>query len=124
MTIKIKNNDMTSSKEILEQMLEARPLPLGRTEFHEWSDRIISGAMVAGGEDDLEAFIDSQKFMLASMILQLGPTESHKSDAYFIHALRKAAANQVADTIGKELREALKVRLAAKEAKEVEDALS
>ena len=31
------------------------------------------------------------------MLMNLGQTESHKPDAYFIHALRKAAVNEVAN---------------------------
>ena len=85
-----------SPDEILKQMNEPRPLPLGRQEFHDWADRIISGACIPGGEDDLEAFKEGQKSALTHMIMHMKPTESHAPDAYFIHSLRKAAANQVA----------------------------
>ena len=74
---------------VLEQMAEPRPLPIGLTQFEAWSDRIISGALV-----EVEA--DSQKFTLADQLLHLGPTESHKPDAFFIHVLRKLAVNQTA----------------------------
>ncbi len=83
---------------IKDQLMELRPLPLGATEFEDWCKRIISGAQIEGGEENPEAFINSQKYILANMIMQLGPIESHKPDAHFIHGLRKVAANQVADT--------------------------
>jgi hypothetical protein len=70
-------------------LLDRRPLPMGATEFEEWSDRIIQGSL-------LIADATSLKFALANMIMHLGPTESHKEDAFFIHQLRKSAANQVA----------------------------
>lgn len=82
---------------------------MGRQEFEQWSDRIIGGAMVT-------ADAPSQKFVLANMILALGPTESHKPDAHFIHSLRKFAANQVADVIRCEIRDARKAALEAQEA--------
>lgn len=86
------------------QLLEPMPLPIGRQEFEEWSDRIIAGALIKADRASLQ-------FALANLILQLGPTESHKADAYFVHSLRKAAVNQVADAIRCELRDAAKARL-------------
>jgi hypothetical protein len=82
---------------------------MGRKEFEEWSDRIIGGALVSADPP-------SQKFVLANMILALGPTESHKPDAHFIHSLRKFAANQVADVIRTEIRDSRKADLAKQEA--------
>ena len=84
-----KNPKSMPTKLVVEQMTETRPLPIGKTQFEEWSDRIISGALV-----EVEA--DSQKFTLADQLLHLGPTESHKPDAFFIHVLRKLAVNQTA----------------------------
>jgi hypothetical protein len=104
-----KNTRFTSAKTVVEQMNERRALPVGASEFDEWSDRIISGTL-------LPADSESMKFALATMILHLGPTESHKEDAYFIHALRKSAANQVAHAKMTEIRDAAKARLAAEEA--------
>lgn len=80
---------------IVDQMNEPRPLPMGKAEFDTWADRIIGGALVSADRD-------SQRWALANMIMHLGPTESHKPDAYFIHSLRKAAVNQVADAIRQE----------------------
>lgn len=94
---KIKDNtEKTPVSTIVTQMKDARPLPLGRKEFDEWSQRIISGALVS-------ADITGQKYALAEMIMHLGPTESHKPDAHFIHSLRKGAANQVAHAIMQEI---------------------
>lgn len=98
-TLLRRNLKSTPPEVILDQLNEPRPLPLGKKEFHEWADRIISGALVSATEE-------SQKFALANMLLHLGPTESHKCDAHFIHSLRKFAINEVADDVRKELREA------------------
>lgn len=103
-----KNTKLTSVATIKSQLNERRPLPMGRKEFEEWSDRIISGAM-------LEATPESQKFTLANLLLHLGPTESHKEDAFFIHSLRKFAVNQVADAMRIEIRDTAKERLAKEE---------
>lgn len=84
------NNQFTSKSTIINQMNEPRPLPLGQKEFMEWSDRIISGAQIPCDEPD------SLRKALSALIMQLPGTESHKPDAYFIHSLRKAAANEVA----------------------------
>ena len=100
---------------IVDQLNEPRPLPMGREEFEEWSDRLISGALIPGGESDPVVFHESQKFALANMLMHLGPTESHKPDAFFIHSLRKFAINQVADSVRKELHDAAKARTAALE---------
>jgi hypothetical protein len=100
-----KNPKAAPKSLVLEQMNELRPLPLGMTEFDEWSDRIISGAM-------LTADIQSQKFALAEMITHIKPTEDHCTDAYFIKALRKVASNQVALEAMKRHRDQVKARLA------------
>lgn len=94
--LKIKNDEDTSTEVISEQLKEYRPLPMGRTEFEEWSDRLIAGAVVG-------ADVPSQKYALANLLLHLGPTEDHKPDIFFIKSLRKFAVNQVADAIRQEL---------------------
>ena len=108
-----KNLPSAPKELVIDQMLEPRPLPMGRKEFEEWSDRIISGALISGGDEDPIAFIRSKKFALAEMIMHLGPTESHKPDAYFIHSLRKAAVNQVAWSFIDEVQKAKAAKLAA-----------
>lgn len=125
------NPSFTPKNVIVDQMNEPRPLPMGRREFLEWSDRIIYGAVVPtedgltmhdamphASEENLKKlkiFKESQQFALANSLLHLGPTESHKPDAFFIHSLRKFAINQVADTIRVELREIAKARIAKDE---------
>jgi len=67
-----------------------RVLPMGRTAFHAWSDRIIESAQVPTSN------LKSLKRILAQMITQLGAQEDKKPDAYFIQAMRAAAAKEVA----------------------------
>ena len=85
-----KNSKSTPVSVISDQMNEPRQLPLGMQEFEEWSDRIISGVPI------LSADTEAQKFALATMLMQLGPQESHKPDIFFLKTLLKAAVNQVA----------------------------
>jgi hypothetical protein len=112
--IRGKNSTNTPKDVILDQLNDVRPLPLGMTEFDEWSDRIISGAL-------LSADTESQKFALANELLSLGPTQDHKEDIYFIKLLRKFAVNQVADEARKAIREKAKARLAAQEVSVVDE---
>lgn len=96
--MKFKNTEDLSVGDVTEQMKEKRPLPIGRTQFLEWSDRIIAGAMV-------EATSESLRFSLAAMLMHLGPTEAFREDAYFILSLRKAAVNQTAHSMMEELKQ-------------------
>jgi hypothetical protein len=105
-----KNSKYTPVAVISDQLLERRPLPIGRKEFEEWSDRIISGCLIPGVTPE------SIKFALADQLLHLSPTEDHKEDMFFIKSLRKFAVNQTADEMRKEIRDAAKARLAAEEA--------
>ena len=93
-----RNSQFTPKGKILEQMQEPRPLPMGVKEFEEWSERIISGALIPTEDKD------SLKAALASMLMSLGPTEDHKPDAYFIHALRKAATNEIAHAMFQDIK--------------------
>jgi hypothetical protein len=106
------NDESVKPAAIVDQLNERRPLPIGMTEFNEWADRIISGALL------LDVDKDSQVYALATMILTLGPHESHKEDAFFIHGLRKSAANQVADAKRKELYEVKKKKEEEEKAKQ------
>lgn len=99
-----------AKRKVKDLLQERRALPTGRQEFEEWSDRIIQGAM-------LTATRESQKFALARELLDLPRTTAFETDLYFINVLRKAAANQVADAMAREIRDAVKARLAAEEAK-------
>ncbi len=125
-----RNLRATPAATIIDQLNEPRPLPMGRVDFGDWSARIIAGALIPNesgkvfqtqDEDptsDYAIHFQGQQFALANMLMHLGPTESHKPDAYFVHSLRKFAVNQVADTIRKELHEKAKARTAAKAADE------
>lgn len=93
----------------VDMMNEKRPLPVGMTEFEEWSDRIISGTL-------LPAEPESQKFALATMLMHLSPTIDHECDGYFIKSLRKSAVNQIAHAKMTEIRDIAKARLAKEEA--------
>jgi hypothetical protein len=87
---------------------EKRALPTGVKEFHEWSDRIIQGSALASTPE-------SQKFALCTILLNLPPTTAFEADVYFIQCLRKSAANQIAEAMRKEIRDAAKARLEAEE---------
>lgn len=109
-----KNTKYTPTAVVKDQLNEKRPLPLGITEFHEWSDRIISGACIPG------ATSESIKFALADQLLHLGPTVDFECDLYFIKCLRKFAINQIADSMRNSIRDAAKARLAAQEKTKLE----
>lgn len=95
-----------------ERLHGLRPLPTGVEEFEAWSDLIIEDC-------GLTASRESLKHTLAAMILQLGNGEAFKPNSHFISALRKAAANQVAQHMMAELnakkKAALDAQLAAKQ---------
>lgn len=99
--------------DLKETLMEKRPLPTGVDEFHEWSNRVIQGACIT-------AEADSQKFALANILINLGPTVAFESDAYFINCLRKTAVNQVADAMRTEIRDTVKERLAIQERQQAE----
>ena len=101
-----RNTSLTPKSLIKDQLNEPRLLPIGRQEFEEWSDRIISGA-------GLPATRESQKFAIAEMIMHLKPTQSMCEDGYFIQCLRKSASNQIAYAVMEELRNARKAKLEA-----------
>lgn len=84
--------------DITKEMMEKRPLPIGRPQFNEWADRIISGAGVKASER-------SQKWTLAEMVMHLNPTEAFKEDAHFILKLRKAAVNETCADVMREIKE-------------------
>jgi hypothetical protein len=98
--------DKVVSAVISEQMNENRPLPTNRTEWDEWSERIMAGALVGATRED-------QLFALADLIMRLGPTEDHKPDIFFIKSLRKSCVNQVAEDMRKELHAAKKAKTGA-----------
>ena len=108
---------------ILDQLNERRPLPMGMKQFDDWAERIISGTLIDVPEEVLkEANENSLKFALSTMLLHLGPQESHKEDAYFIHSLRKSAVNQIAHAKMKELMDAAQAKADAEALKRSKEA--
>ncbi len=90
--MKLVEHDLKAIGDITQAMMEKQPLPIGMPQFIEWSDRIISGAMI-------QASVRSQRFALAEMIMHLNPTEAFKEDAHFILKLRKACVNETAHAV-------------------------
>lgn len=120
MEANLKNTADTSVEEIVEQLQEKRPLPLGMTEFNEWFDRLWSGAMITGEPGKERELELSARNVLANEIIHLPSGQTHEADIYFINRLRKVAANQVAlsvvDASKKELMEIMQAKKAAEEA--------
>jgi hypothetical protein len=112
--MQIKSNENLNVGDMKEDMLERKPLPIGRTQFEEWSDRIIAGAMV-------EATKESLKWTLASMLTHIGPTESFREDAYYILALRTYAVKETAVAMMAEIKAAHDARVAAEKKELAED---
>lgn len=96
--MKINTREDLSVGDMTKEMLDRKPLPIGKTQFIEWSDRIIAGAMVG-------ATHESQRFALAAMLMHIGPTEAFREDAFFILQLRKSAVNETAHAMMTELKE-------------------
>jgi hypothetical protein len=84
---------------VKDDRLERKPLPIGKTQALEWSDRIITGAAV-------DADKETQRFALMGMLMQIATTEAFREDAYFMLALRVAAVKQTAHLMAQELKEA------------------
>ncbi len=99
--MKLVTKEELSVGDMKADMLEKKPLPIGRTQFEEWSDRIIAGAQV-------EASSRSLKQALAHMLMHLSPTEAFREDAYFMLQLRNGAVKQTAHMMVQEIQEQLK----------------
>jgi phosphatidylserine/phosphatidylglycerophosphate/cardiolipin synthase-like enzyme len=67
-----------------------KPLPMNIPQFNDWARRIIIQAGLPTNN------LETQKFALASMILQTSPTDYFRPDQYYVDCLRKAASDQVA----------------------------
>ena len=103
--MKLVNKEDLSVGDMEKDRLERKPLPIGRTQAMEWSDRIIDGAAV-------QADRETQRFALMGMLMQIAPTEAFREDAYFMLQLRTAAIKQTAHMIAQELQEAHKKKQA------------
>lgn len=79
---------------ILQRLINKIPMPLptGMSAWNQWSKRILSKVGPVADNDSLE-------YVLASQVMHLSPQSDHIPDQYFISALRKAAANQVASQV-------------------------
>ena len=99
---------------LVNQWSEAKLLPIGVTEFHEWADNIIDAAGLPAERDD-------QKYVLASMVLHdLKPTDHKMNDGYFIAKLRKIATNQVVHQMMTDFKAAKEQKAKEQEAAEAE----
>lgn len=89
----------TKLSKLLAQLLSLlpSPLPVGMTEFEEFSNSVIE---LSGEYADR----DSMKYAIASMIIHLGPQRSHVAKNYFVRSLRKAAANQIASQVFQDIK--------------------
>lgn len=83
----------------LKPRLKFMPLPMNIPEFNEWSTRIINQACLPTKN------LDTQKFALASMIMESGPDAFMRPDEYYVNRLRKAASDQVALQVISDLKE-------------------
>jgi hypothetical protein len=62
-------------------------------EFNEWAERIIKAAELPTKNTE------TQRFALASMILQTAPHDFFRPDEYYVNLLRKAASDQLATQV-------------------------
>lgn len=89
-------------------------LPVGMTQFEQFANDIV---MLAGPLADE----NSMKYVIASIILNLGPNTSKISKQYFVRSMRKAAANQIAGQVFTNIKEAQKAEELAKQQLEKQD---
>lgn len=77
-------------KRFLRRLLAYLPsrLPMGMTEFDQWSDDILDLYDMPNN--------DSTKFAISTAIMHLGATDAYKSKEYFGRLLIKGAATQIA----------------------------
>lgn len=69
------------------------PLPVGMTEFDSWVDSIMSTYSLPTTD------VDSIRFTLAAMIINLGQKESSKPKYSFVLAIRASCAKQIAGSV-------------------------
>lgn len=87
-------------------------LPVGLPQFEAWADSIIE---LAGDYADH----DSMRYAIASNLIHLPHNKASVPKAYFVNALRKAAANQVASFVFQDIKikQAEAAKLAEEQAK-------
>lgn len=81
-------------RQLVNQLLSFVPtrLPVGMTEFMSWSDEIIE---LTGPLADT----DSMRWVIAAQIQHLGSTSDRVPKRFFVSALRKGAATQIASQV-------------------------
>lgn len=79
---------------LIKKLLSYLPsrLPVGMTQFQQWSQDIIDLCGPLADED-------SMRFAICSQILHMGAQKDRVPKRYFVASLRKAAANQVASQV-------------------------
>lgn len=82
--------------DITADMLERKPLPIGRTQINEWCDRIIAASMVEASKESLKSF-------LCERLQHIQPTEAFSPDAKWILLLRTQAVKETAYQVFREL---------------------
>lgn len=92
------NNLLLKIKKLFSKLKGLFPtsLPVGMTEFDDWSNRIIQTYDFPDN--------DSVRFTLATMILHSNETDDVKPDKYFAKKVKKGMANQVAAGMIQELK--------------------
>ena len=103
--MKINTTENLSVGDMREEMLQRRPLPIGKTQFDEWADRIIKASLV-------EADYESLKYILCERLQHIGPTDAFREDAYFILQLRTIAVKETAFNIFQEIKRNREKKLA------------
>lgn len=68
-------------------------LPQGLTEFNAWAQSIMDTYALPTLE------VDSIRYILATVVMQLGAQTAYKSKMYFVLTLKAAAAKQVAGSV-------------------------
>lgn len=88
------------------------PLPVGIAEYNDYVKdiRLLSGKGTANVPDD------DFRFVVASMILHLGPQRATIPKNHFVRSLHKAAANQVVSHVIQDIKHAQEARNAQSEA--------
>lgn len=109
-------NVLNNIKKYLLSLLTYIPtrLPQGMAEFDVFVDSMIKIA------DFPTDSVDDIKFVVATLVMHLGPTAAYKPKRYFILAVKAGAAKQVASGVFQEIK--YKQQAAAKAAQEKQQA--
>lgn len=102
---------MKQLKSLLNKALSYLPskLPVGMSEFEEFSNSILALSGKYADEDSL-------KFAIASMIIHLPAGKGSAPKNFFVRSLRKSAANQVASQVFQDIKARLEAKQQAEKA--------